>query len=104
MSCCLSFQQPKHADAVLDYTFDWTQWLAPAGDSLVTAVFTIAPANGIAQTGDCTVTPTQPAITGGRASCWVSGGVSLVTYRLACTITTTGGRTDERDASLYVVA
>jgi hypothetical protein len=110
----LQFAQPKSAAADLDYTVDWTAWLAPGNDTIASATFAIAPvfAPGSTQTamsGDCVVANAYPPITLGQVSCWISAGIPGRLYALTVTITTVvapGGhaRTDARRVLLRVVA
>lgn len=83
----------KTAAAVLDYSFDWTAWLAPLGDEI--ASFTIA-ARGL------TVNATSR--TGGICTALPAGGQVGKLHPVTCTIVTTGGRTERRRIHLQVVA
>lgn len=79
-------------DAVLDYSFDWTLWLA-AGETIATK--TIVPSSGI--------TVTTSSITAGVVTIWVTGATPVAsTQTLTCRITTDQGRTDDRTISLVV--
>jgi hypothetical protein len=99
----LSFTQPKRVISVLDYTVDWTAWLLPA-DVITSVVFTIVPACTPPAAGDCAVAPAAPSISGGLTSCWITAGIAGVAYKLTAEIVTSGGRTDQRDAILQVIA
>ncbi|SKS40582.1 phage fiber-tail adaptor protein [Mycobacteroides abscessus] len=75
----------KDPHAVLDYTLDWSAWLAP-GDTLVSATAT-------ATTG---LTVDQTANTTTEATVWLSGGGAGTTYDVTVHVTTAGGRQDDR--------
>ena len=77
----------KDPDAVLDYAFDWTEWLQ---SSETISVYTISIGAGIIKDSD--------SETNGIVTVWLSGGTDGETYEVACKITTGLGRTDERTA------
>ena len=82
----LTLQNPlKDPSAVLDYVFDWTEWLA-TGETITD--HTITPDTGI--TVDSSTEDT------GKVTVWLSGGTAGINYKVACLITTSAGRTDER--------
>jgi hypothetical protein len=81
----------KDPDAILDYGFNWTGWLA-SGETIVSASWTIP--TGITKTTD-QVTTTHTVV-------WLSGGTVGKTYAIACKITTSAGRVDERTFRIYV--
>lgn len=82
----------KDPQAVLDYPFDWTAWLTPLSDTILSVAFTL--------TGGGTVLrqTNSPMI----AVAWISGGTAGSTLALTCKITTVGERTDERTVYLKV--
>jgi hypothetical protein len=82
---------PKDPEAVLDYTFDWTDWLAGISDTISTKT--------IVGTG---VTIDSSVQVGALVSVWVSGGTAGEVATVECKIVTTGGRTDERKIYLIV--
>ena len=89
----LTLQNPlKDPSAVLDYVFDWTGWLA-TGETI--ANYTIT-----ADTGITVDSPTEDA---GKVTVWLSGGTAGINYKVACLITTSAGRTDERTIWIKVV-
>ena len=74
------------AESELDYTHDWTDWLA-AGDSIATHSWAIS--------------PTGPALQNASSATVVASGFSPgVVYRLRETITTNAGLTEARDVVL----
>jgi hypothetical protein len=86
----LRLQNPlKDPSAVLDYVFDWRPdtkpWLA-TGETITDHTIT-------ADTGITVDSSTEDA---GKVTVWLSGGTAGVNYKVACKITTSAGRTDER--------
>ena len=74
---------PKDPDSVLDYSIDWSQWLA--SDTLVSSNWTVPSGITIdSNTNDTTST-----------TIWVSGGTVGVTYSLQNRIVTALGRTKD---------
>jgi len=89
----LTLQNPlKDPSAVLDYVFDWTEWLA-TGETI--ANYTITPDTGI--------TVDSSTEDDGKVTVWLSGGTAGINYKVACLITTAAGRTDERTIWIKVV-
>lgn len=83
----------KDPAAVLDYSNNWTDWLAAsATDAISTSTWTI-PAG---------LTSSSPAVAAGITSIFISGGTAGTTYTVANKIVTTGGRTDQRTFRLVV--
>lgn len=76
----------KDPGSTLDYSFDWTAWLATsAGDAIASSTWT------------------NPGLTAGVATfaagvttVYLSGGVAGIIYTVTNTIVTTGGRTEKR--------
>jgi len=93
----LTLQNPlKDPSAVLDYAFDWkplthgvsgatSDWLA-TGETITD--YTITPDTGI--------TVDSWTESDGKVIVWLSGGTAGINYKVACKITTSAGRTDER--------
>ena len=89
----LTLQNPlKDPSAVLDYVFDWTEWLAAAE--------TITDHTITADTG---ITADSSTESDGKVTVWLSGGTAGINYKVACKITTSAGRTDERTIWIKVV-
>jgi hypothetical protein len=86
---------PEDPTAVLDYTIDWTSWLA-AGETISASTWLVA--TGMTQT-----TP-SPSIAGGKTTVWLTGGVAGQSYVVANHITTSQGRQDQRTFTVYVEA
>jgi hypothetical protein len=81
----------KDPDAVVDYKFDWSAWLAE-GESIVTRSVT-------ASTG-LTVDSSSITDTGTSVTVWLSGGSAGSDYTVACKIVTSAARTDERTMTI----
>ena len=82
----LTLQNPlKDPSAVLDYVFDWSGWLA-IGETITDHTIT-------ADTG---ITVDSSTELDGKVTVWLSGGTAGINYKVACLITTSAGRTDER--------
>lgn len=82
----------KDPQAVLDYVFPWSEWLA-AGETVTTHTVTAGAgitvnSSSVGATGDVTV--------------WLSGGTAGNYYSVACRIVTNAGRTDERTMTILV--
>ena len=89
----LTLQNPlKDPSAVLDYVFDWTEWLA-TGETITDHTIT-------ADTGITVDSSTEDT---GKVTVWLSGGTAGINYKVACLITTSAGRTDERTIWIKVV-
>jgi len=89
----LTLQNPlKDPSAVLDYVFDWTEWLA-AGETITDHTIT-------ADTGIMVDSSTEDA---GKVTVWLSGGTAAINYKVACLVETSAGRTDERTLWIRVV-
>lgn len=80
----------KDPDAVLDYSVDWSLWLA--GDQ-------IASSEWLLEQGVEKVTDTNTAT---KATVWLRGGQAGTTYLVTNRIVTAGGRTDDRTISVKV--
>ena len=97
----LTLQNPlKDPSAVLDYAFDWTGWLA-AGETI--AVDSETGEKLITITADTGITVDSSTESDGKIIVWLSGGTAGINYKVACKITTSAGRTDERTIWIKVV-
>lgn len=83
----------KDPDAVLDYKFDWDSWLE-AGETITTR--TITAASGI------TVDSSSITDSGKSVTVWLSAGTVGLDYSVACKVTTSSSRTDERTIHIQV--
>lgn len=80
----------KDPDAVLDYAWNWTAWLA--GDTI--ASYTLDVPEGLTLESD---SATSSAVTA-----WLSGGVAGQSYAVTCHIVTAAGREDDRTVVISV--
>jgi hypothetical protein len=83
----------KDPDAVLDYGFDWSRWLADG--ETITASTWEADDEGITIDDGTQFTDTT-------ASVWLSGGTTGAFYRLTNHVTTSDGREDDRTHTISV--
>ena len=81
----------KDPNAVLDYSIEWSKWLA--GDQIATSAWTAS---------DPALEITADSNTATRATVWLSGGAVGQSYAVTNLITTVGGRTDERSFIIQV--
>jgi hypothetical protein len=81
----------KDPDAVLDYSVDWSKWLA--GDQITTSIWSV---------DDPAIEVADDSNTSTRATVWLSGGVASESYTVTNRITTSGGRTDDRSFVIQV--
>ena len=82
----------KDPDAVLDYGFDWSTWLAIHGDTITASTWTV-PA-GISEGAN--------QRDGTSVKIWLSGGTVGESYVISCEIVTSDDRTDERSLTIMV--
>ena len=87
----LDNQYLKDPSAVLDWAFDWTDWLATS-ETITSHTITADP-------GIVVDSSTENA---GKVTVWLSGGTAGEWYEIACLITTSAGRTDERTISIQI--
>lgn len=85
----------KDPAARLDYTWDWTAWLADVDDTITSA--TVAVPAGLTATGGATINPAATAVTQR-----ISGGTLDAGYTMVCQITTVGGLIDERSIHVTI--
>lgn len=78
----------KDPEAVLDYGFDWRDWLEDGAQPETITDYEI--------TVPDEMTLDRSTEAGGIVSVWLSGGLGGKTYRVECKITTSKGRVDER--------
>ena len=76
----------KDPDAVLDYTFDWSDWLAE-GETILTH-------EAVIEDGDAVIDSTSQ--TASIVVVWLSGGTLGTNTHIRCRVTTTDGRIDDR--------
>lgn len=81
----------KDPQAKLDYSIDWFEWLSAIGDEILTSTWTVS--SGITKETESNTTT--------NTTVWLSGGTDGV-YNATNTITTVGGRVDERTITIRV--
>ena len=81
----------KDPDAVLDFAFDWSSWLA---ESETINTYTVTVMSGLTLYSDSQAD--------GVVTVWLSGGTAGNWYTVACRIVTSAGRTDERTMRIRV--
>lgn len=79
----------KDPDSVLDYAFDWSEWLE-SGESINSHVITV----------DGGITKDSSSNSSTIVTVWLSGGTAGTNYNIACKIVTSGGRTVERSITI----
>lgn len=82
----------KDPDAVLDYTLDWSAWLA-AGDRITACTATAA---------DDGVTVNTTVFTDTETTAWIEGGTAGASSDVVFHVTTDGGREDDRTITLVI--
>ena len=82
----------KDPDAVLDYSVDWSLWLA--GDEISTSEWRLEEGALLEQVVASNTTT--------KATVWLRGGQKGATYLVTNRIVTAGGRTDDRTISVKV--
>jgi len=88
----MSLSNIKDPSAVLDWMFDWSDWLA-SGETIIDHTITV-------DTGITNDSSTEDA---GKVTVWLSGGTAGENYKVACLIETSAGRKDERTIWIKVV-
>ena len=81
----------KDPDAVLDWVWDWNEWLDD-GETIVTSTFLTSVGIVVDSTSNTTKT----------ATVWLSGGTAGQVYQVTNRITTNAGRTDDRSITIRV--
>lgn len=81
----MSLSNIKDPSAVLDWMFDWSDWLA-SGETITDHTIT----------GETGITVDSSTESAGKVTVWLSGGTAGENYKVACLIETSAGRTDER--------
>lgn len=86
---------PKDPDAALDYSTNWTDWLAYQGDTRANEDVYAAPG--------ASVTVDSVIASGGVITAMISGGTPYLLEPVTFKIVTAGGRTDERTIYLNIM-
>ena len=82
----------KDPNAVLDYVWNWEDWLA-SGETISTSSMIVD--NGITKDSD--------SKTDTRTKIWLSGGTAGTAYAVTNRIVTSDGRTDDRTIYIKVI-
>lgn len=85
-------QFTKSPTADLDWTWDWTPWLA-AGEAITAATITITP-DGL--------TKKSQVVSDGKVTAWFTGGTLDVEHLATCHIVTSQGHVDDRSIKIRV--
>lgn len=86
-------QIDKDPDAVLDYTWNWGDWLQP-GETIAS--------HSVAASGVSVIT-SGPDGAARQITAWLAGGAAGTIATATCRITTSAGRTDDRTGRLRVI-
>lgn len=81
----------KDPDAVLDYSWDWSDWLDDIGDSIASANVLVSG-----------VTKDSQSVSAGVVTAFLSGGTRDTYATATCRIVTAGGRTEDRTFTLKI--
>lgn len=81
----------KDPDAVLDWRWDWSEWLED-GETIVDSMMTVS--------AGLTLDSDTHSLTSTTA--WISGGTAGQPYLVSNRITTSAGRVDERSITIRV--
>lgn len=81
----------KDPDAVLDWVWDWNEWL-DENETIVTSDFIVSVGINIDSESNTTKTSTV----------WLSGGTAGQVYQVTNRITSSSGRTDDRSITIRV--
>lgn len=81
----------KDPEAVLDYAFDWSDWLE---DDETISSHDVTVGTGL--------TKDSAGESAGMVTAWLSGGTHNEDYIVACKVTTSLSRTDERSINIRV--
>lgn len=88
------YKQPAE---VLDYEFDFSEWLADRADSIVSQTVVAT-----AQSTGSAMTVSNVIQVAGVVRFFLAGGTEGVKYKITCTIVTTGGRTKQSEIMITV--
>lgn len=81
----------KDPDAILDFGFDWTQWLSPS-EAITSSTMIASPG----------ITINSNTFSTTLATVWLSGGTAGFPYTVTNRISTNQGRTDDRTITIRV--
>lgn len=75
-----------------DYSISYVDWLAGMSDTGLSHTVTV----------DTGITLGSSTLSGGVVTVWLSGGTDGNTYKVTCTLTTTGGRVKQAEILVKV--
>lgn len=84
----------KDPGDVLDYTFDWSQWLSPGETISNSTWYTSGPG----------ITVNRDIVNDTSTTVWLSGGANTAIYYVKNQIVTTQFRTVERTMTITIIA
>lgn len=91
----------KDPDAVKDYGFDWSPWLA--GDQIVTSDWSIAAAEPYQSAGDSSYLHIDRVLQDATTTTvWLSKGSDGITYSVRNRVTTAAGRTEDQTLKIKI--
>ena len=88
----------KDPSSLLDYAFDWSDWLGP--DDTISTMDTIITPN----TNVPLLVVEQQSVFEGVHTIWLSGGRKSTKYNVKSKITTVDGREEERTRTLKIMS
>mgnify|MGYP003491741341 FL=1 len=87
----MTAEMPHDPQAVLDYSWDWADWLG--ADAIASHTVTVAAGDVVKDSDSRTAT---------AVTAWLSGGTDGTRARVTCHITTAAGRQDDRTIYLAI--
>lgn len=90
--------EKKDPQAILDYGFDWTAWLATANPD-----DTISASTWAVTGSDAVLTTSASTHDGQTTTVWLTAGTLGVVYKVTNHVVTAGGRQDDRTLKVRVV-
>jgi hypothetical protein len=88
-----SWSKPKDPDAVLDYQFNWSDWLQE-DETIVESIFIVE--------GSSTLVLDRELINGGFTEFWAAGGENGDIAKITNRITSSEGRVDDDTCTLRI--
>lgn len=88
-----NFQEPKDPESIIDYVFDWSDWLEE-GDSIESHTVTV-PAGIV-------IEDSEEINESKMIRVWLSGGLHNSIYPIRCKITTADGRIEPETGNVKV--
>lgn len=95
-----SYKVRKDPQAELDYGFEWDDWLAE-GDYITTSVWVVTGPDAALITQAGSINPDQEGVDS-QTMVWLLGGTPGKRYTVTNSISTFGGRKDDRSFTVSV--